>query len=43
MIKKNVEKMERAAKRKPPIPYTKKTPTKIEKLRKLEKREQITI
>lgn len=31
MLQKNKEKQERAAKRKPPIPYTRKTPTKKEK------------
>ena len=30
MIKKNKEKEERKARRKPPIPYTRKTPTKRE-------------
>lgn len=35
MIDKNKEKEERKAQRKPPIPYTRKTPTKKEKIRKL--------
>ena len=43
MLRKNKEKQERAAKRKPPIPYTRKTPTKIEKIRKLQKRERIEV
>ena len=30
MLQKNKEKQERAAKRKPPIPYTRRTPTKKE-------------
>lgn len=35
MIDKNKEKEERKARRKPPIPYTRKTSTKKEKIRKL--------
>ena len=38
MLKKNIEKEERKAKRKPPIPYSRKTPTKREKELKLEKK-----
>lgn len=38
MIKKNQEKKERKARRKPPIPYTRKTPTKREKERKAERK-----
>lgn len=38
MTQKNKEKAERKAKRKPPIPYTRKTPTKKEKLERLEKK-----
>lgn len=43
MLRKNKEKQERAAKRKPPIPYTRKTLTKAEKLKKLQKRERIEV
>lgn len=38
MIQKNREKEERKARRKPPIPYTRKTPTKKEKERKTERK-----
>lgn len=38
MVQKNKEKAERKAKRKPPIPYTKRTPTKREKELKLERK-----
>ena len=43
MTRKNKEKLERAAKRKSPIPYTRKTLTKTEKLKKLQKRERIEV
>lgn len=43
MLQKNKEKKKRAAKRKPPIPYTRKTKTKTELLRKLQKREKIEV
>ena len=38
MLKKNIEKEERKARRKPPIPYTRKTPTKREKLDRIERK-----
>lgn len=38
MTQKNREKAERKARRKPPIPYTRKTPTKKEKERKAERK-----
>ena len=38
MLLKNRLKEERKAKRKPPIPYVRKTPTKAEKLKKLDKK-----
>ena len=38
MTQKNKEKEERKARRKPPIPYTRKTPTKREKERKAERK-----
>lgn len=37
MLQKNKDKAERKAKRKPPIPYTRRTPTKQEKLEKNQK------
>lgn len=37
MTQKNREKAERKARRKPPVPYTRKTPTKQEALEKIEK------
>ena len=43
MLQKNIEKKNHAAKRKPPIPYTRKTLTKAEKLKKLQKRERIEV
>ena len=38
MIKKNIEKEERKSTRKPPIPYSRKTLTKVGKMRKIEKK-----
>lgn len=38
MTQKNKEKAERKAKRKPPIPYTRRTPTKKEALEKSQKK-----
>lgn len=38
MTQKNKEKEERKAKRKPPIPYTRRTPTKKEALEKFSKK-----
>ena len=38
MTQKNKEKVERKARRKPPIPYTRKTPTKKEAERKAERK-----
>lgn len=40
MTQKNKEKAERKAKRKPPIPYTRRTPTKKEALEKSQKKFQ---
>ena len=40
MIQKNREKAERKARRKPPIPYTRKTPTKQEEVEKNRKKFQ---
>lgn len=40
MLQKNKDKAERKAKRKPPIPYTRRTPTKQEKLEKNQKKFQ---
>lgn len=40
MTQKNREKAERKARRKPPIPYTRKTPTKQEALKKNRKKFQ---
>lgn len=40
MLQKNKAKEERKAKRKPPIPYTRRTPTKQEKLEKNRKKFQ---
>lgn len=40
MTQKNREKAERKARRKPPIPYTRKTPTKQEALEKNQKKFQ---
>lgn len=38
MTQKNREKLERKAKRKPPIPFTRCTPTKQEKLNRIKKK-----
>lgn len=38
MLQKNIEKNERKAKRKPPIPPTRRTPTLCEKIKKNEKK-----
>ena len=38
MLEKNKAKLERKAKRKPPIPYSRMTPTKSEKITKISKK-----